>query len=138
MKKVHFKSKAFFYCLIAIISLLLIWNLCLAIYYVNIFGLIPISIQTVLLALILMKNRYAKLAIKIWAITFLVLAHGLKVVGRALQDLVENFENAHLDYYLTNMLPIVIGLLLVIYAGKTIEIVEIQPDKNAELDNTVS
>ncbi|HYK77312.1 MAG TPA: hypothetical protein VEV16_10065 [Daejeonella sp.] len=130
MNQINFKSKAFFYCLIFVFSALLIWNLYLTIFYSNLLGLIPITIQGAILVMIFLRNRYTKIAIKVWALIFLIIGPGLQLVGRLLQDFVDNFANADLNHYLTKSLNLIIGLLLTIYAEQAIEIVELKTEEN--------
>ena len=96
MEKSEFKNKIFEYSLIGYLILLLCWNL-YAIDTGNLYGLIPIGIQGVLLFLIFSKNKYAKNGIKIWAI-ILILSHGLL----ELQDF--HWLESRLKYFLEKKL----------------------------------
>ena len=89
-------------------------------------GLLPIAIQCALLTLIFIKHEYAKVGIKIWAILFLAIASGLQFVGRLLQDLADGFGNINLQHYLTTGITILIGVLIVVYTNKTVEIESIE------------
>lgn len=101
-------------------------NLYITIITGRLIGLIPISIQGVLLGLIMTKNQYAKIGIKIWAIVFFVVASGLQFVGRLLQDAVDNFSNANALHYLTTGFEVIVGILIVLYVNKTVEVIEIE------------
>jgi len=87
-------------------------------------GLLPASIQTVLLILIISGHQYAKIGIKIWTITFLVAASGLEFLGKMLQDLENNFSDPDLRFYITTGFTLIIGLLLTEFTNKTVEILE--------------
>lgn len=71
MKKVVFKNQLYYYSLIVIIIVLVGLNI-VQILEGNWIMLIPIIVQIVLLFLILSKNHYSKIAIKIWLIILLV------------------------------------------------------------------
>lgn len=124
MKKSHFNNKSVYWIIITIISGLFIWNLFAVFKAGNLFGLIPALIQAILLGLIFTKNQYAKIGIKIWAIIFLAIAYGLQFTGRLLKDLTENFTNVDLSHYLTTGIVVIIGISMVIYINKTVEIIE--------------
>ena len=124
MKKTQFNNQAFYWIIIAIIGGLFIWNLFVVIKTGNLSGLIPAIVQGILLGLIFTKNQYAKIGTKIWAIVFLSIAYGLQFVGRFLSDLTENFINVDLSHYITTGFAIAIGITLVIYINKTVEIIE--------------
>jgi len=88
--------------------------------------LLPVTIQGVLLALIFMKNQYAKIGIKIWSILFLLIASGLQFFGRLLQDAVDNFVNANALHYITTGTAVIIGMVIVFCVNKTVEVIEIK------------
>lgn len=71
MEKVVFKNQLYYYSLIVIIIVLVGLNI-VQILEGNWIMLIPIIVQIVLLFLILSKNHYSKIAIKIWLIILLV------------------------------------------------------------------
>jgi cation transport ATPase len=124
MKKSHFNNKTVYWIIIAIIAGLFFWNLFVVIKTGNLFGLIPALIQAILLGLIFTKNQYAKIGTKIWAIVFLAIAYGLQFIGRLLKDLTESFSNVDLSHYLTTGVAIIIGITIVLYINKTVEIIE--------------
>ncbi len=126
MTKTNFKSKTFFWTLIIILVGILIWNLLTTISYSNLLGILPITIQCILLTLIFMKHKYAKIGIKIWTILFLITASGLQFVGRFLKDMGTEFNNVDFQHYLKTGITVLIGVILLIYANKTIEIKEIE------------
>jgi hypothetical protein len=77
-----------------------------------------------MLTLIFMKHKYAKMGIKIWTILFLIIASGLQFVGRFLKDMGTDFNNVDFQHYLKNGVTVLIGVILLFYANKTIEINE--------------
>jgi len=126
MKQSHFSSKTFYWTIIVIIGGLLIRNIYAIIVTEQIVGLLPITIQGVLIGLILTKNQYARIGIKIWALIFLAIASGLQFVGRLLQDAVDNFANANSLHYITTGFTVLVGILIVAFANKTVKVIEIE------------
>lgn len=126
MKKSHFSNQAVYWSIIAFIGGLMIWNLYATISTGKLIGLLPITIQAILIGLILTKNQYAKIGIKIWAIIFMAIASGLQFVGRLLQDAADNFANASSLHYITTGFTVLVGVLIVVYVNKTVEVIEIE------------
>lgn len=124
MKKSIFNSVVFYWVIVSILGVLLLWNLYFTITHTRFSGLLPIVIQATLLVLIFKRHEYAKIGIKLWAIIFLIFAAGLQFFGRFLNDLTDSFTNADLQHYLTTGLTILIGIIIVGYTNKTVEIVE--------------
>jgi len=125
MKKSYFTNTFFFWAITLILSLLLLWNLYSTIAHSRFVGLLPIAIQATLLALILKRHEYAKDGIKIWTSLFLIAGPGLQFFGRLLKNLAESFTGADLQHYLTTGATILIGIVILNYANKTVEIVKI-------------
>jgi hypothetical protein len=135
MKKSYFTNTFFFWAITLVLSLLLLWNLYLVIAQSRLIGLMPIVIQVTLLALIFKRHKYAKNGIRLWAIIFLIAGPGLQFVGRLLKDLTDSFTNADLQHYLTTGVTILIGRAIVIYANKTVKLVE-TVEEDAEPNHT--
>lgn len=85
-------------------------------------GIISFIIQAAILALILMKNRYAKLSIIIFCFLFFILGSGLQLIGRLFQDVGYGFENIDLFFYLKNIVLVTLGVFTVILANRTMKI----------------
>jgi|TARA_B110000240_G_C13059324_1_gene266787 hypothetical protein len=126
MKKTLFTNQSVYWTIIAIIGGLMIWNLYATITTGKLIGLLPITIQAIIIGLILTKNQYAKIGVKIWAIVFLVVASGLQFVGRLLQDAADNFANAQALHYITTGFTVLVGIMIVVYVNKTVEVIEIE------------
>ena len=126
MKKTNFTNQNYYYIIISIISIMLIWNIYITITYGKLLGLLPITIQSILLWLIFTKHEYAKVSIRIWSIVFISIAYGLQFFGRFLVDLTEWFSNANVSHYIQTGLMTILGVLIVKYTNKTIEIIELE------------
>ncbi|OKL41590.1 hypothetical protein A3841_11155 [Pontibacter flavimaris] len=135
MNRSYFTNTLFYWVIILILSLLLIWNLYLTFAYSRLAGLLPIAIQVSLLALILKKHEFAKNGIKIWAIIFLIAGPGLQFLGRLLRNLAESFTSADLQYYITTGATILVGVAILYYTNKTVEVVE-TVEEGAESDHS--
>ncbi|MBU4537567.1 MAG: hypothetical protein L6264_06535 [Weeksellaceae bacterium] len=126
MKKSQFSNQTVYWTIIAIIGGLMLWNLFATVTSGNLLGLLPVTIQAVLLWLITTQNQYAKIGIKAWIIIFLVIANGLQFFGRLLQDAVESFVNADLLHYVTTGFIVLLGITIFIYVNKTVTVIDIK------------
>jgi uncharacterized protein YacL len=129
MKKVFFTNKIFYFLLTSYILLLVIYNAYSTIKHSNAYGVIPISIQSVLLILIWAKNKYTRQFILIWAIIFLIMACGLEIIGNLMGDFGNNFEGSKFDELIYNLITLYIGFLIAYYS-KTIVILNSNKDVN--------
>ena len=89
-------------------------------------GLLPITIQSILLGLIITKNQYARIGVKIWAIIFLAIASGLQFVGQLLQDIADNFTTVNSIHYITTGFTVLVGIMIVVFVNKTVTIIEVE------------
>ena len=126
MKQSQFTNQTVYWLLITLIGGLMIWNLYNTIISGRPIGLLPITIQVVLLGLMITKNQYAKIGIKVWAIIFLVLASGMQFVGRLLQDVGDSFANADALHYVTTGLTVLVGILIIFFVNKTVQVTEVE------------
>lgn len=126
MKKSQFSNQTVYWTLIAIVSGLMVWNLFATVTSRKLIGLLPVTIQATILALILTKNQYAKIGIKAWVIIFLVIANGLQFIGRLLQDVFDNFVNFNSLHYITTGSIVLVGITIFIYVNKTVTVIEIE------------
>jgi hypothetical protein len=126
MKKTLFTNQSVYWTIIVIFGGLMTWNLYVTIITGKLIGLLPLTIQAIIIGLILTKNQYAKIVVKIWAIIFLVVASGLQFVGRLLQDAANNFANAQTLNYITTGFTVLVGIMIVVYVNKTVEVVEVE------------
>lgn len=124
MKQSHFTDRTVYWAVISIIGGLLLWNLYATVTTGRFVGLLPITIQSVLLGLIFTKHQYARIGIKIWAIVFLVIASGLQFFGRLLEDAVNGFPDVDWQHYLIKLVTGLIGIILVICVNRTVQVVE--------------
>lgn len=100
MKKAVFTNQYFYQGLIALLLILITFNLVAVVFEGKLIGLVPAAIQSVLIYLIVSKHPFSKKAVQLWALVFLVLAQALRVSGRFLKDLSSNFAEADLIFYL--------------------------------------
>ncbi|WP_226389619.1 hypothetical protein [Penaeicola halotolerans] len=126
MKQSHFSNQFVYWFVLTVLAGLLMWNTLATIITGNMIGLLPITIQGVLIALILTKNQYAKIGIKIWATIFLIIGSGLQLLGEFLKGLVDDFVNINLVDFVTKGLTVILGLLILSYVNKTVEVIDIE------------
>jgi uncharacterized membrane protein len=125
MQKIKFNNEYFYWFAIVLLSGFCTWNLIVLIQG-SLIALLPISIQIIIIILFLTKNKHARIAIKIWAFVFLVVASGLQLIGRTMVDSVDNFIAFDLVYYIKAIISVTIGLILFITAKNTMEIVSVE------------
>lgn len=93
----------------------------------NLFGIIPLTIQMVLLYLIYDKNKFAKFGIKIWSI-LLIVGPGLSILGGTLKVIAG--ENFNTQKTLTSLIMLAVGVLIFYFNNRTVEIGIIGNSKN--------
>jgi len=71
--------------LLVILSLLILYNIWTTISYGILIEILPVTMQTVLIYLLISRNQYAQKSIKIWAIIFTIISPLLLIIGRLLQ-----------------------------------------------------
>lgn len=125
MKQTQFTNKTFYWIIIVIIGVLMLWNI-YAFLITTLTALLPLAIQALLLILIITKNQYAKIGIKLWALVFLTIASALQFGGKLLQDLAENFTNVNASHYITTGITMTIGILIVVFLNKTVKVIEVK------------
>ena len=108
LKKANFKNKTFYSIVITFLCGLLLYNIVQIDERTMPLIIFPIVIQISLLILILTKNQYAKIGIKIWSIVFLIVASGLQLAGRFLNDFTYSFENINIQSYLITGISLII------------------------------
>lgn len=125
MKQTQFTNKTFYWIIIVIIGVLMLWNIYASL-ITTLTALLPLAIQALLLILIITKNQYAKIGIKLWALIFLTIASALQFGGKLLQDLAENFTNVNVSHYITTGITMTIGILIVVFINKTVKVIEVK------------
>ena len=123
MKKAVFKSQSFYIGVIIMLSLLLLWN-AYVVFLGGYSGFIPIVIQLVLLFLLLKKNQYSKIGLKIFSIVFLIGASGLQIISALLKTSIGEFETVSINKLLFSLLNVAIGIIILVYAIRTIVVLE--------------
>jgi len=116
MKKTVFTNTPFYYLLNSYIIALLLYNL-----YViatgNLYGIIPITIQAVMLFLIFTRNEYARIVMLIWAVGVLLIATVFQIVGDLLDtgfDAIQSFS------FLFNLIQLIVAIIIVDYIRRTV------------------
>jgi len=120
MKKTVFKNKYFYWLLIIYLFLLLAWNINTLILG-NVIAILPILAQSFLIILILTRNKYTKMGIKIWAI-FLIIGPSLSILGKSLKLLVGDDLNILYTSLIYNSLFLIIGALVYSFNDKTVKL----------------
>ncbi len=128
MKKSVFTNRIFYILLIGFIIILLAYNCVISIKASNFYGLITIFIEIILLALILKKNRYAKLAIIMWAILFSLVGCGSGLIANLMDDFNNDFSAFNIYLFIYNIIGLAIGILIIDYTRRTVILVSSDAD----------
>ena len=131
MKETVFRNRLFYILLIGFIVVLMMYNCFISIRSSNIYGLIPILIEIVLLILIFTKNQYARLGILIWTVIALIIGSGFEVIADVMDDFNNDFKAAtQIDSFMYNILGLIAGILIIDYTRRTVIVTSssIDPD----------
>jgi hypothetical protein len=125
MKKSVFKNKTFFYLLIGCIPAFLLWNLYALIGTGNIYALIPAFSQVILLVLILTRDKYARIAIIIWAIILIIgpslgLLADVLDIGNNLWD--NDFKGIDVYNVVNVLVQLAGGILVLDFTRRTVRV----------------
>jgi hypothetical protein len=123
--KTVFKNKTFFYVLIGFISFFLLWNLYTLISTGNIWALLPISIQIVLLILIFTNHQYARVSIIVWAIVAFVGSSAAGLLASLLDignDLIDSTKVTDTNYIIQKLTQLVLGVLILDFTRRTVKV----------------
>jgi hypothetical protein len=121
MRKSIFTNSGFYWAIVLFLGALLLWNLFSLVAYKQYLALLPIIIQGVLLILIFKGHEHARGGIKIWAIIFLIVSSSLRLIGSLFGSLLDA-SSGNLDFYLTNVVTVLIGVGIVDYTNKTVKV----------------
>jgi len=134
--KTVFKNKTFFYLLIGLISILLLWNVYTLINTGNIWALLPILIQTVLLILIFTNHQYARVSIMAWTIIVLIGASALGLLASLFDignDLIDSTKVTDTNYIIQKLIQLVLGVLMLDFTRRTVKVERVGIAESKEL-----
>jgi hypothetical protein len=120
--KTVFKNKTFFYVLLGYISFLLLYNIFLGITTKNYWGLLPIIIQVILLALMLTYNKYARIALIWWTIIFHIIDFSLTLMGSLLSLVGDAHKGAPINKIIFSSVMLIIGITILTFLYKTVKV----------------
>lgn len=125
MQITEFKNQTFYYCVLSLLGCLIFYNCYVILYFQEVWGIIPIVIQSIIIGLIITKHKFAKITLKVWAIIFLVVGSSLQILGQGIQDVLEQ-RMADLMFYLVAGINLLVGSLVVYFTNKTVIVHEIK------------
>lgn len=125
MQVTEFKNQTFYFCVLALLACLILYNCYVILTFQEIWGIIPILIQAVIIGMIITKHRFAKIVLKIWAIIFLVVGSILQIVGQGIQDI---GDHRIVDYmfYLVAAINLIVGSLVVYFTSTSVIVHEVK------------
>lgn len=123
MKKLVFLKFRFYVFVIAYLTVLKSLNI-YAIFSGNLIGLIPLTIQVVLLFLLIKKHSMAKIGLKIFSIVVLIIASSLKLISALLKILIGEYADLNFFDYLSAIMNLILGIVILYFTNKSIKIEE--------------
>ncbi|WP_421824634.1 hypothetical protein [Flagellimonas oceanensis] len=127
MEKTFFKNQIFQICIIALLGFFICWNLYAFITTKSLVSLIPTIIQFIVLSLILMKHKHAKMGINLWSV-LLMLGGGLVILGKLMKFFIGDDITDGLGKLVLNILILSAGIIIYNFNQKTVEV--IRTDEN--------
>lgn len=119
MQVTEFKNQTFYFCVLALLSCLILYNCYVIITFQEVWGIIPILIQAVIIGMIITKHRFARLILKIWAIVFLIIGSSLQILGQGIQDILDD-RVVDFVFYIVATINLLIGSLVVYFTNTTV------------------
>ena len=121
MEKTFFKNQTFQVLIIAALGLLICWNLHTFLISKSLVALIPTLIQIIVLVLVLMKHKNAKMGINVWAV-ILMLGGGLVILGKLIKLFIGDDITDGIGKLILNVIIFSTGLAIYNYNQKTVEV----------------
>ena len=121
MEKTFFKNQTFQVLIIAALGLLICWNLYTFLISMSLIALIPTLIQIIVLVLVLMKHKHAKMGINVWAV-ILMLGGGLVILGKLLKFFAGDDIMDGIGKLILNVIIFSTGLAIYNFNQKTVEV----------------
>jgi hypothetical protein len=120
MKRVIYTSSLFYYSLIIYLIGLLCFNIYWSQAHNQILGVLPITIQGILLYLIITRNSFVKRAIVIWASVFVIAGPALIIIADLLTIIAGNSDRININRLIVSIFALISGVIVVVGARKTI------------------
>ena len=114
-----FKNQTFYYSILALLGCLIVYNCYVILTFQEIWGFIPILIQAIIIGLIITKNQFARIILKVWAVIFLIVGSSLQIIGQLVQDIFEQ-DSVDIIFYIVTGINLLIGSLVVYYTNTTV------------------
>jgi len=121
MEKTFFKNQTFRILIIVVLGLLICWNLCTFLLTKSLAALIPTIIQIIVLTLVLIRHKHAKMGINVWAV-ILMLGGGLVILGKLLKLVAGDDIMDGIGKLILNIIIFVAGLAIYNFSQKTVEV----------------
>lgn len=119
MQKIIVQNNLYYKLLLIALSALIGYNIYVGIIGKSIITLLPVSIQSILLALLVTKHQFSKKAIKIWVIIVFFIVQGIKI-GTYIVDILLNYMRNRDDIFepitstgfITSMILLLLGIII--------------------------
>jgi len=124
MEKTFFKNQRFHIVIISLLGFFICWNSYAFIISKSLVSLIPTIIQLIVLLLILMKHKHAKMGINLWSV-LLMLGGGLVILGKLMKFFIGDDITDGLGKLALNILILTAGIIIYNFNQKTVEVIRI-------------
>lgn len=84
MEKTIFKNQIYYKILLVVLSILILWNVYALLTVRNYLSLITITVLSIVLLLIITKNKHAKIGLNIWTV-LLIIGPTLSIAGKSIK-----------------------------------------------------
>ena len=127
MEKTFFKNQVFQVLIIAALVLLICWNIYAFLISKGLTPLFATIVQIIVLVLVMMKHKHAKMGIKIWAI-IMMLGPGLIIIGKTIKLLIGDDMTGQIGALITNAIILIAGLAIYNFNESTVEVRRMDED----------
>ena len=119
--RIQIENQTNYRLLIGLLIIILIYNLFAFVQSMNLIGVLPILFQSLLLYLLLTKNKYSQIAIKYWIGFICIVLQVIKLGSTVLIAIIDNiqndqnpFEPLFSEYSLKSMVLLIFGITILI------------------------
>ena len=107
-----YKSKAVGYFLISYLSLLLIWKTLLTLAYADVFALLPMLLQFIVIVLLVFEHRLTRLVLSIWIVFFILIGQSIVIIGKLLASANGDLSYLTSPMFAFNVFQFLVGWLM--------------------------
>ncbi len=119
--RIQIENQTYYRILIGLLIIILIYNLFVFVQSMNLIGVLPILFQSLLLFLLLTKNKYSQIVIKYWIGFICIVLQVIKLGSTLLIAIIDNMQNEEnpfeplfSEYSIKSMALLIFGIVILI------------------------